>query len=370
MGILAAATPSAYWFITRGTGAVALVLLTISVALGIVTVRRDRFAGVPRFVFEAIHRSTSLLAMAFLVVHIATTLLDGFAPISLLDVFVPLHSAYRPIWLGLGAVAFDLLLAVTITSLVRARLGYRSWRAVHWLAYASWPVALVHGFGTGSDARTHWMLVLTVGCVAVMLTAIVARVTSGWPDHLATRLSALGAAAVVPIGLVLWLPSGPLGSGWARRAGTPAAVLAAAHSGSATQVSTGSAANSTGNAAPISIDAPFTGTVRQFQSGAGSAIVDLALRVDDTHLHTLRIRIEGEPTAGGGVQMTSSDASGGPAANPDQYRGRVTGLDGSNVRVVVSDAAGATLNLLAELQLGNGGRSATGTVQGGSAGSR
>ena len=344
-----------------------LTLLTISVALGIIIVRRDRFPRVPRFVFEAIHRSASLLAVTFLVIHIATTLLDGFAPISLLDVVLPLHSSYRPVWLGLGAAAFDLLMAVTITSLVRGRLGYRSWRATHWLAYASWPVALVHGFGTGSDARTHWMLVLTGGCVVMMIVAVAARVTSGWPAHRATRIAGLSAALLVPVGLALWLPSGPLASGWARRAGTPAAVLAAAH-GSVTRVSTrstpaGSATRSRGPGA-ISIDAPFTGVVHQFQTGAGPSIVDVSLHVSDLHIRSLRIRIEGQAIPGGGVQMTSSEVSGGPASNPDRYHGRVTGLNGSSVRATVSDGAGTTLGLLVDLQLGSDGRSATGTLHG------
>ncbi|HEY2440867.1 MAG TPA: ferric reductase-like transmembrane domain-containing protein, partial [Solirubrobacteraceae bacterium] len=154
---IAAVSPSPYWFITRGTGAIALVLLTVTVALGVADVRRTRLRGVPRFVFDSVHRSASLLAVAFVAVHVVTTLLDGFAPIGIIDAFVPLHSAYRPIWLGLGAVAFDLLLAVTITSLLRQRLGYRAWRLTHWLAYASWPAALAHGFGTGSDAKTHWL---------------------------------------------------------------------------------------------------------------------------------------------------------------------------------------------------------------------
>lgn len=370
MAILAAATPSAYWFVTRATGAVALVLLTISVALGVVTVRRDRFPQVPRFVFEAVHRTASLLAVAFLLVHIATTLLDGFVPISLLDVVLPLHSSYRPVWLGLGAAAFDLLMAVTITSLVRARLGYRSWRATHWLAYASWPVALVHGFGTGSDARTHWMLVLTGACVVTMIVAVAARVSSGWPDHLAVRVAALGAAVMVPVGLLLWLPSGPLGSGWARRAGTPAAVLAAAHA-PVTRVSTrSSAGGSAHRSGAISINAPFTGVVHQFQSGAGPAIVDVSLQVSDSHVHTMKIRIEGQAIQGGGVQMTSSDVSAGPASNPDQYRGHVTNLDGSSIHATVSDSAGTTLGLLADLQVGQDGRSATGTLQGSSTASR
>ena len=69
----------------------------------------------------------------------------------LVDVVVPFVGAYRPFWLGLGALALDLLAALIVTSLLRARIGLRAWRAVHWVAYACWPVALVHGLGTGSD---------------------------------------------------------------------------------------------------------------------------------------------------------------------------------------------------------------------------
>ncbi len=102
----------------------------------------------------------------FLVLHILTAVLDTFAPISLLAAFVPFVSSYRPFWLGLGAVAFDLLLAVTLTSLLRTRLGPGVWRATHWLAYACWPFALLHTLGTGSDVRTTWLLVLSVACLA------------------------------------------------------------------------------------------------------------------------------------------------------------------------------------------------------------
>ena len=205
-------------------------LLTLTVALGIANVRRTRIGETPRFVLESVHRSASLLAVSFVAVHVLTTLLDGFASITLLDAVIPFASAYRPLWLGLGTVAFDLLIAIVITSLLRRRLGYRAWRTTHWLAYASWPVALVHGLGTGSDTRTHWMLALAAGCVAVMLAAVMLRVSAGWPRHLGARLSAVAAAALVPLGLLAWLPSGPLAAGWAQRAGTPASVLAAAHS--------------------------------------------------------------------------------------------------------------------------------------------
>ena len=223
--VLAVSSPSPFWFIARGTGAISLVLLTLTVALGIANVRRTRIGETPRFVLDSVHRSASLLAVSFVVVHVLTTLLDGFAPITLLDVVVPFGSAYRPLWLGLGAVAFDLLVAIAITSLLRRRLGYRAWRATHWLAYASWPVALVHGLGSGTDTRTHWMLVLAAGCVAIMLAAVLLRVRAGWPHHLGARLSAVGAAALVPLGLLAWLPSGPLAAGWAKRAGTPVSLL-------------------------------------------------------------------------------------------------------------------------------------------------
>ena len=151
---LAAAGPSIDWYLTRSTGAVALLLLTVAVALGVVDVKRWSTPRWPRFIVDSLHRNVSLLALAFLVLHILTSVLDSFAPISLVDAFVPFVGSYRPFWLGLGAVAFDLMLAVIATSLLRSRMGYSTWRAVHWLTYASWPIALVHGFGTGSDVNS------------------------------------------------------------------------------------------------------------------------------------------------------------------------------------------------------------------------
>jgi predicted ferric reductase len=132
--LTAAATtsPTAYWYLTRGTGTVALILLTLSVALGIANVRRLRTERLPRFVLDAVHRNVSLLAMTFLLVHIGTSLLDGYAPIRILDAVIPFMSAYRPLWLGFGAVAFDLMVAIVTTSLLRRRFGYRAWRLTHW----------------------------------------------------------------------------------------------------------------------------------------------------------------------------------------------------------------------------------------------
>jgi methionine sulfoxide reductase heme-binding subunit len=226
---LAAAGPSLYWYLTRSTGAVALLLLTGAVALGVVDVRRWSSPRWPRFVVDSLHRNVSLLALAFLVLHILTSVLDSFAPIGLLEAFIPFVGTYRPFWLGLGAVAFDLVLAVIVTSLMRQRVGFATWRVVHWLVYASWPIALLHGLGTGSDVKSGWLLALSVGCVIVVVAAVLARVAAGWPQHIRWRGAALAGTGAFSLFLLLWLPSGPLGSEWARRSGTPAALLPHAH---------------------------------------------------------------------------------------------------------------------------------------------
>lgn len=226
--LLAAAGSStkAYWYLTRSTGAVALLLLTGALALGIADFQRLGTPRWPRFVVDSLHRSLSLLALVFLALHILTAVLDSFAPISLAAAFIPFISSYRPFWLGLGAVACDLLIALIVTSLLRQRIGHARWRAVHWLAYACWPVALLHSLGTGSDVKSAWMLGLSITCLALVVAAILARVLSGWPgSSLRGRGAALGGLGAFALGLLVWLPGGPLGSEWARRSGTPASLL-------------------------------------------------------------------------------------------------------------------------------------------------
>jgi sulfoxide reductase heme-binding subunit YedZ len=110
---------------------------------------------------------------------VLTTVADSYVSIGLTAAFVPFSSSYRGFWLGLGAIAFDLLLAVAVTSLLRDRISYRAWRAVHWLSYASWPVALAHGLGTGTDTRLPWLLVLDALCGVSVLVVAAWRLTHG-----------------------------------------------------------------------------------------------------------------------------------------------------------------------------------------------
>ncbi len=222
---LASLGPSAYWYLTRGTGAVALLLLTASVVLGMLGPLRFAAARWPRFAVDTLHRDISLLVIVLLLVHIVTSVLDSFAPISLSDAVVPFASSYRPLWLGLGALSFDILLALVVTSLLRRRLGYGRWRAIHWLAYASWPVAVLHGLGTGSDTKAGWMLALTGACTVAVLGAVCVRIARAAPERPAVRLPATALSIVTPLGLAVFTLAGPLESGWAARAGTPAKLL-------------------------------------------------------------------------------------------------------------------------------------------------
>jgi predicted ferric reductase len=213
------------WYLTRATGLVALVLLTASMALGLLSSVKYQRPAWPRFVTAALHRNASLLALAFTVIHIVTTLADSYAPIRVQDTVIPFISAYRPLWLGLGTIAFDLMLALAITSLLRTRMRYRTWLLVHWSAYLCWPVAVLHGLGTGSDTPVNWVLGLTLACVGLIAVLTAWRLAYGWPSHAAARLAG---ALVLVVALVVggaWLAAGPLQPGWARRSGTPARLL-------------------------------------------------------------------------------------------------------------------------------------------------
>ena len=349
--------PSALWYLTRGTGAVTLILLTISVALGVANVRRAHTEHVPRFVVDAVHRSASLLALTFLAVHVLTAVLDPFAPIGLIDAVVPFISSYRPVWLGLGTVAADLLIAVALTSMMRRRIGHRVWRTTHWLAYACWPVALVHGLGTGSDAKTGWMLGLTAASILTVLSAVWIRVRASGGERVSARASAAAASVAFMVGLFVWLPTGPLASGWAIRAGTPGSLLAntAAHGAGTTT------AIPNGVRAPTSFAATATGTVTESQPDSGLTRINLRLTLDRSALTVLSIQIEGQALTGGGVAMTASSVTLGTASSPDVYSGQVTSLAGTSIEASVSGTRGS-LRLRARLRIDPSTGGVTGNV--------
>jgi sulfoxide reductase heme-binding subunit YedZ len=167
---------TALWYASRATGVVSLILLSVVAILGIAVNRQGRLPGLPRFAVTGLHRSLSLLTVAFLGTHIVTAIADGYVHISWLSTVVPFTSAYERFWIGLGTVALDLVAAVIVTSLLRARIRPAVWRAVHWLSYASYPVVVIHSLGASKDLRSGWLLALTMASVFAVVSAIGYRI--------------------------------------------------------------------------------------------------------------------------------------------------------------------------------------------------
>jgi len=363
---LGAAGPSAYWYLARGTGAVSLVLLTVSVVLGVLGSLRFAAPRWPRFAIDALHRDVSLLAIAFLVIHIITSVLDSFAPIRLTDAVIPFVSSYRPLWMGLGALSFDLLIALVITSLVRRRLGYRAWRAIHWLAYASWPIAVLHGLGTGSDTKVWWMLVVTVACVLAVVVAVWVRISRADPNYDRVRAPALVLSVAAPIGLAIFALAGPLQRGWARRAGTPVSLLSGTPAASRAALPA-APPPPVRHSASRRLNHPFaaqlSGVLTQTAGPAG-AVVDIAMRVSGGVTGHLRVRLAGEPAGGGGLSMTGSQVDLTAVGTPSAFQGQIVSLQGQQFVARVSDRSGSVLDLNVNLNIDEQTGNVTGTVAG------
>ena len=183
---------SAFWYASRATGIVALLLLTAVLVLGVLVNRQGRLPGLPRFAVTDIHRNLSLLSVAFIAVHVLTAVLDTYVHIPLAAGIIPFASGYERLWLGLGAISLDLMIAMIVTSLLRGRLNRVLWRAIHLLAYLCWPVAFAHSIGSSRDLQQGWMLDLAIGCALLVAAAVIWRLA-----HAATQVPRAGRVAAV-----------------------------------------------------------------------------------------------------------------------------------------------------------------------------
>jgi hypothetical protein len=225
---------------------------------------------------------------------------------------------------------------------------------VHWLAYASWPVALLHSLGTGSDARSAWLVLLAAACTIGVVAAVLWRITTAARGALVLRVGLGGATLALALGALVWFRAGPDRAGWANRAGTPAALLASAQTASTTAV------------APTALpEAPFSASLdgRFAESGPDEnglvsvAVTGLTRGGVDGELH---LDLWGQPLAGGGVSMSASSVRFGPTSAPSEYTGRIVSLSGRRLIASLSDASGRPLTLELDLQLD----AASGTVSG------
>lgn len=318
--LAAALGPTPLWYATRASGFTALVLLSATVVVGLVTSTRQSGRDWPRFVVQSLHRNLSLLVVVFLLIHIATSVIDPFAKLSVADAVIPFIAGYRPLWLGLGVVSCELLLAITVTSLVRHRLGWRAWQIVHMLAYVSWPVAVVHGIGTGSDTKSVWALLLVTGCVVVVIGALVWRLVVAGPRIAVLRWTGMAAGVAGTGVLVVWMASGPLQPGWAKAAGTPADLLAGATAGTPAPLRAG-------------LDDPLRGSLVQSSTSATATMTD-------TRDATLEVVIVASADGSGTVTVLRSRAT--ICSAPATFGSTTATAQCGAVQVVVQIAPGGT----------------------------
>jgi hypothetical protein len=341
---LAAVDARTLWYSTRGTGAVSFLLLTVVVVLGVANLARWSPPRTPRFVVQRVHRDLSLLAVLFIAIHVATAVVDGFAPIHWPDAVLPFGSAYRPLWLGLGTIGFDLVLAVVVTSLLRARLGYGAWRAVHWITYATWVFVVLHAMGVGSDARQPWMIGLVMVSTSAVVASAIWRALSGGSGWDPARTLLAAGAVVVPPALAVWMLFGPLAAGWAARSGTPPSLLAS------------SAAPTSSPTIVLPDRAAFSGSARIETGNDSVATLATSARTTDRSPLSLSILLEGEQEDGEGFEVRSGTVRLVPPDGAAAYRGAVTGLEDGLLQARLSDGFGDVIDLDVQMSISGSGR--------------
>jgi DMSO/TMAO reductase YedYZ heme-binding membrane subunit len=330
--LVAAINTNALWYLARGSGLVLLGLLTLNLALGIAIQGGWHPPGWPRFVVQGLHRNLALLAVILLVIHVVTIELDPYVPVGWWAVLVPFVSPYRSLWLGLGTLSLDLLVAVVATSLLRGRLRPSWWRVTHWLGYLAWPLAVVHALGTGTDTRWDVVFVYEMACLGLMVAAVLFRLGRAVRTAPGWRTTLILATAAAPVAVLAWAAAGPLQSGWASRAGTPTAALASTRG-------TGAGAPGSGATSAAPFVAQFVGTI--VEAGGGSVAT---VTISGTVLRgSLQVVLSGQPSSAGGLANASGTASYRPAGGTVTYQGPIVNLQGWVVGISLQAPVGSVI---------------------------
>jgi sulfoxide reductase heme-binding subunit YedZ len=188
------------WYAARAAGIAAYVALTLVIALGLALAGKAQKRAWPRFAVEDVHRFGGLLVGWLVAVHVLTIAIDSYLPFSVGQLIVPFASRYRPLWTGLGVAAAELLVALALTNRYRPRLSHRFWRRAHYLNFAVWFAATLHGLGAGTDRSAPWLAVLYGVCVALVVALLLWRLSG-----VALRAPSVGLAALAAGVLVLVL---------------------------------------------------------------------------------------------------------------------------------------------------------------------
>ncbi len=165
------------WYAARAAGLVAYLLLSSSVALGLLLAGKERLDRWPRFALEDVHRFAGVLAGTFIALHLLLLGIDSQAHLGLGELIVPFASHYRPLWTGLGIVSAQLLVALAVSNHYRKRLPHVVWRRLHYLNLVVWIAATAHGLGAGTDSGSGWFLVLYAVATTTILCLGIRRLS-------------------------------------------------------------------------------------------------------------------------------------------------------------------------------------------------
>ncbi len=353
MILLAVTAPSPLWYISRGAGFVGLALLGAIAVLGLMTASQTRLsARLPRFITVETHRSLSLLAVVVLSIHIITAMMDPFVPITLLDVFVPFVSTYRPLWIGFGAIAIDIGIAVLVTSLIRIKMKQRTWKIVHLLAYIAFFASIVHGLGTGSDSRflLGKVFYLVVGA-AFLITAWI-RILDKTEAGSSKRILFGALAVIAPLSVVGFSVIGPFKTNWAKRANAGISGVF-----SQSTVTTPIALTKNLNAlSSVSIPSNFTsnwsGSITESaQNSQGELALRLMGPLGSLKGYDLVVTLVGVP-ADQGLSMSSSIVEVVSKSGNVAYNGQVTSLNNGAIGFSIKDNSGQSVTLSASVNAG------------------
>jgi DMSO/TMAO reductase YedYZ heme-binding membrane subunit len=167
-----------WWYLSRSSGIVALVLLVLSIVWGVLLSTRvlkpyDR----PAWLLD-LHRWLGGTALAMTVLHLLGLMLDGYINFGFADILIPGASSYRPLAVAIGVVSFYILVAIQVTSYFRKRLSKQLWHGVHVLSYGLVWGAALHAGLAGTDVKNRAYQVLAVALTVGAIVATIVRVVS------------------------------------------------------------------------------------------------------------------------------------------------------------------------------------------------
>ncbi|GGB34811.1 hypothetical protein GCM10011492_26840 [Flexivirga endophytica] len=174
------------WYVSRATGVISIVLMTTVMVLGMFLSGARRSVGSRTTIVQSVHRSLALGMLVFLVLHIATAIIDTYVHINVVAAVLPFASSYRRFAVGLGALGADIVAAVVVTSLLRRRISERVWRLVHRSSFVMWPLTLWHGISmsTGNEPLLRFT---TIGCGVIGTAAVLWRLAGTHHDSARRR---------------------------------------------------------------------------------------------------------------------------------------------------------------------------------------